>query len=71
MKSENPIHRLDRKKTRLYHGVDDGANFVARSPAECLEMVWELTKELWSLQEGFDAEQRLQRDVAVLIRKQL
>ncbi len=38
------------------------------TPAERLSQVWELAREAWAFFEGADAEQRLQRDVAVLIR---
>jgi len=31
-------------------------------------MVWELTKEAWNIKEGKNVEQRLQRDVAKLIK---
>ena len=45
---------------------DDG--FVDASPQERISMVWELTKEAWNIKEGKNVEQRLQRDVAKLIK---
>ncbi len=46
---------------------DDG--FVDASPQERISMVWELTKEAWYFKERKNVEQRLQRDVAKLIKK--
>ena len=46
---------------------DDG--FVDASPQERISMVWELTKEAWYFKDRENVEQRLQRDVAKLIRK--
>ena len=43
--------------------------YVDASPAERVAFVWELTAELWSLGNKYDAEQRLQRNVTNLIRK--
>jgi hypothetical protein len=39
-------------------------------PEERLSQVWDLTREVWHFFQGINAEQRLQRDVAVLIRTQ-
>jgi hypothetical protein len=41
------------------------------TPEERLSQVWELTQEVWSLLQGAHAEQRLQRDVAVLTRLEI
>jgi hypothetical protein len=38
------------------------------SPEERLLQVWDLTEEVWLFFQGAHAEQRLQRDAAVLIR---
>lgn len=62
---------LDRKHVRTYRSLaeaDDGG-YMTGSPEERLSQVWELTKEAWSFVQGAHAEQRLQRDVAVLIRR--
>jgi hypothetical protein len=37
-------------------------------PEERLSQVWDLTQEVWLFFQGINAEQRLQRDVAVLVR---
>jgi hypothetical protein len=62
---------LDRKHVRIYRSLaeadDDG--YMPGSPEERLSQVWELTQEAWSFFQGAHAEQRLQRDVAVLIRR--
>jgi hypothetical protein len=41
--------------------------YVEGTMAERVSQVWELTKNAWAMA-GIDAEQRLQRHVAVLIR---
>ena len=61
---------LNRKYVRLYKShaaADDGGHMVG-SPAERLSQVWDLTQEVWFFAREAHAEQRLQRDVAVLIR---
>jgi len=44
--------------------------YVEASPAQRVGFVWEITKELWSLRNIQDAERRLQRNVATLVRQQ-
>ena len=62
---------LDRQHVRLFrsHEESDDGGYMEGTPAERLSQVWELTKEVWSFVPGQDAEQRLQRHVAVLIRR--
>lgn len=43
--------------------------FVDASPEELLSFMWELTAELWSLKGPGYVERRLQRNIAVLIKK--
>lgn len=62
-------HRVDRSKAQLITNFQENSDFVDLPASECVALVWELTMELWSLRGDFDAEQRLQRDVAALIRK--
>jgi hypothetical protein len=50
--------------------ADGDDAYVEGSPAERVGFVWEITKELWSLRNRQDAERRLQRNVATLIRQQ-
>ncbi len=47
--------------------IDD---FVPGTMAERIKMVWVLTAEIASLTRKYDVEQRLQRDVAVLKRRE-
>jgi len=58
----------DHVKLRKMTDADDA--YVEASPAERVGFVWEITRELWSLRSGQDAERRLQRNVANLIRQQ-
>lgn len=47
----------------------DETNFVDAPPDVLVGFIWELTKEVFSLGTKEDAEQRLQRNVATLIRQ--
>ena len=60
---------VDRKKIVLKKLHEEDNGYVDASPAERLSIVWELTKQAWAFA-GINAEQRLQRNVAKLIRKQ-
>jgi hypothetical protein len=66
---------LDRKHVRIFRSLaeaeadDDG--YMPGTPEERLSQVWGLTQEAWSFLQGAHADQRLQRDVAVLIREEL
>lgn len=63
------LERRTVKLLRSDHEADDGG-FMPGSPAERLAQVWELTRDAWLFFDAtFDAEQRLQRDVAVLVRR--
>jgi hypothetical protein len=68
MQEYTPEHRVNRREAALLSEGETTSDFVNLPPAECVEIVWELTRELWSLTGKFDAEQRLQRNVAVLKR---
>ena len=61
---------LNRKQVSIYrsHAEADDGGYMPGTPAERLSEVWELTREVWAFSQNTDAEQRLQRDVAVLIR---
>jgi hypothetical protein len=61
--------KLMRDKAILKKQSTEDDSFVDATPAERIGMVWELTRELWSLGGRQDAEQRLQRDVGNLIRQ--
>lgn len=63
---------LERRTVRLFrsHQEAEDGGFMPGSAAERLAQVWELTRDAWLfLDPSFDAEQRLQRDVAVLVRR--
>lgn len=51
---------------KYYKDYDDG--YVEGSQAERISMVWEITRDVWSFTGKGDAERRLQRDVANIIR---
>ncbi|MHC4434791.1 MAG: hypothetical protein ACYTBS_23380, partial [Planctomycetota bacterium] len=58
--------RLQKNRTRLKKLSDEDDDFVDASPAQRLDMIWDLTAELWSLRGKDCAEQRLQRHVTSL-----
>ena len=61
--------KVDRGKTcfRKMTDEDDGG-YVDASPEECLNMMWELTAEIWSLIDKEAVERPLRRDITKLIR---
>jgi hypothetical protein len=61
---------LDRKYVRLYrsHAAADDGGYMPGTPAEPLSQLWELTQEAWFFLQDTNAEQRLESNVAVLIR---
>ena len=61
--------RLQKNRARLRKLTDEDDDFVDASPAERLDMIWELTAELWSLQGQECVQQRLQRHVAGLVKQ--
>jgi hypothetical protein len=61
--------KVDRRKCVLKKLHDEDNGYVDADPAERISMVWELTKQAWAFA-GINAEQRLQRNVAKLIRQQ-
>ena len=66
MERDTSINRVDRSKVRIVLDSNDSSDFVDLPCAECVAFVWELTRELWSLTGDTGAEQRLQRNVAVI-----
>lgn len=52
------------KKSMLVQADDDG--YVHADKAQLLSLVWEITEDIWSFVRVQNAEQRLQRNVAVL-----
>ncbi len=61
------VNRKIFKRIKL-NDNDDG--YVQADRAELISMIWEITKDTWSFVRGENAERRLQRDVAVLIRRE-
>jgi hypothetical protein len=63
---------LDRNFVRVFrsHAEAEDGGYMPGSAEERLSQVWELTREVWFFFQETDAEQRLQRDVAVLIRRE-
>lgn len=64
--------RLDRNFVRVYrsHAAADDSGYMPGTAEDRLSQVWELTREVWFFFREADAEQRLQRDVAVLTRRE-
>jgi len=62
---------MDRTRTALYR-MSDARNdaFVPGTPAERIGLIWPLTREVVSLSKRYDPEQRLQRDVTRVIRRE-
>ena len=61
------INRNIVRKSSLSGHQDD--NYMAASVQERIGIVWPLTKEIASLSPKHDVERRLQRHIAVLIRR--
>jgi hypothetical protein len=59
------VNRNVIKRINMKEDIDDG--YVENDKAELLSVMWEITKDAWAFVRGQDAEQRLQRDVAVFI----
>lgn len=62
---------VDRQHVRLFRSLSESEDggFMPGTPAERLSQVWELTREVWFFLDPSGAEQRLQRDAAVLVRR--
>jgi len=53
------------RRLTLKEDTDDG--YVQAEKSELISVMWEITRDAWSLVREEDAERRLQRDVAVFI----
>ena len=60
------VNRKVVKRLNFNEDLDDG--YVQMDKAELLSIIWEITQDAWSFVRGQNAEQRLQRDVAIVIR---
>lgn len=69
---ENDKRRtMDRRRVSVKHGTDQrNDDKVPGSKASRIAMVWPLTREVASLSRCHDVEQRLQRHVTVLGRRE-
>jgi hypothetical protein len=67
MNEKQEFNRVDRSQAVLIRGKSPvNRDYVDAPPAQRVEMVWQLTQELWSLGGRTDVQQRLQRNVATL-----
>jgi hypothetical protein len=64
------MQKLDRKVVirKTFEESKQDSSFVDATMAERISQVWELTKDAWAMT-GINAEQRLQRHIAVLVRR--
>lgn len=60
--------RVQRDQACLKKLTDEDDDYVDASPAERLSFMWELTAEVWSMLGRDNAQQRLPRHVARLVR---
>ena len=58
------VNRKIIKQLTLDEDKDDG--YVQADMAELISLMWEITEDVWSFVRDQNAEQRLQRNVAVL-----
>lgn len=68
MRERVSINKVNRNFSVLKNSFNE-SNFVNATAEVLLGFIWELTRELYSLKGGNDAERRLQRDVTNLIRQ--
>lgn len=61
--------RLDRSRTALRSIKENDNGYVNAPPNECISLVWEITREVWSFKGDSSAERRLQRTVTNLFRE--
>ncbi len=63
---------VDRSQTKMHRSLADAEDggYMPGTPEERILEVWDLTREAWAFYRQGNAEQRLQRDVAVLVRRE-
>ncbi|MDD5069845.1 MAG: hypothetical protein PHV17_03870 [Candidatus Omnitrophica bacterium] len=61
--------KVNRKIVKLAEMSKLDDSFVDASYAQRVLFIWELTKEIWSLNKQEDVERRLQRNVTKLIKQ--
>jgi hypothetical protein len=64
------MQSVDRKRVVVHRSLAEAedSGYMPGTPEQRILEVWELTKDAWTFFRQGDAEQRLQRDVAVLVR---
>jgi len=63
--------KMNRKHIAIYRMLDrKNDDYVPGSPAYRLGLVWPLTHEVVSFSKRYDAERRLQRHVASIVRRE-
>ena len=55
------------KKLYVDEDIDDG--YVEAERHDLISMIWEITKDTWSFVKEQDVKRRLQRDVAIIVRR--
>jgi hypothetical protein len=60
--------KLNRKAGKLLYRDSGGEQYIPVPARESLSIVWELTKETFSLSGRYDVKSRLQRNVVNIIR---
>jgi hypothetical protein len=58
------VNRKVVKRLKLDEDINDG--YVQMDMAELISVMWEITQDAWSFMRDQNAEQRLQRDVAIV-----
>jgi len=69
MQKVTQINRVDRSRAVLTRNFRED-DFVDAPPEVCIDFIWELTREIWSISGSKDAERKMQRHIAVLRRQQ-
>jgi hypothetical protein len=67
--SGSPLMKVDRNKAKLKKMSDADDPFVDMPSRDCIDIMWELTVDLWSLRQSPYVEQRLPRHIARLARQ--
>jgi hypothetical protein len=52
------------------HELQESEDLKDKTPEELIGMMWQLTLDAWSFKENLDAEQRLQRHIVVLKKRE-
>ena len=60
---------MKRKIVKLIRNGSQEDAFINASPAQRISLIWDLTQEVWGMNGAKDAQRRLQRNIARLIRK--